>query len=216
MLGLSIVADNWISLAQAFEMMLASEKDPLLVERLLIPALWIGIVPAISRRALVEGRRTTDLNLVTKHEWEWEESPILFDWTTSRGWLPSGFYRKTPISDIILFEKTEYYVIEVEKTALIEFLPEITDPSNSVSSRRAGRPSLIHVIGPEIDRRELAGERHGTQMEWATNLRDWYLQAYGNSAPPLSAKRIANFYGERLGQLKPAPNLSKPPKPKNK
>ena len=216
MLGRCTVADEWISLAQAFKMMLASEGDPVLVERLLMPALWHGDVPAISRRALVEGRRVKDLKLVTNNEWRWEESPIIFDFKNSRAWSPSGFNRPTRDSESTRIDRIEYYGIEVSKEALLAFLPDLRGRTGELARKSPGRPNVVQIFGPEIDRRSQAGERYATQTAWAKALIDWYRQVYGKEAPPISPKSVTNHYGRRLSQLRPNKGSVECPKPKTK
>ncbi|MCJ2142260.1 hypothetical protein [Methylobacterium sp. E-066] len=205
--------DEWISLARAFEMMLVSEIDPLLVESLLVPALWHGEVPAISRRALVEGKRIKDLKLVTNIEWRWEESPIIFDWANSRAWSPAGFNRHSRETESVRVPQIDYYVIEVEKEAIFRLIPELrgmTGPKQKIP----GRPNVVQVFGPEIERRAAAQERYETQTDWANVLIDWYREVYGKEAPPISTKRITNHYGKRLNQLKPKETARKAQNPK--
>lgn len=200
------MADEWIALSEAYELLLASEEDELLVQKLLIPALWEGRLPCKSMRVFLENKLQPTQVMVTIKEWPLDESPIVYDWANSRAVLPRGFYKPSREFAGIQFYITEYFRVKVSKQALEELFPEIIHSKEGNSrpvfrTGAAGKPTGKFVMPAEIERRAAAGERYKTLGEWGDILEKWYFEQYGDKAPPLKTKTIQNNFRSRLNQL---------------
>ncbi|MCJ2092211.1 hypothetical protein MKK67_06830 [Methylobacterium sp. J-072] len=198
--------DEWILLSEAYRLLLITEQDPVLVERLLLPLLWHGELPAISRRAFVEDRLTNNLKVTTSKEWPWETSPIIFDWSTSRATQPRGFHRPTRDAAEIKFPLIEYYRIEIKKDNLLLIFPECAEDKSSapeaiIKTGLVGRSTARHVIAAEIERRSALGERRKSIAAWGDELSNWLDATYGDKAPSTTSKTIQNTFRARLKQL---------------
>jgi hypothetical protein len=71
--------------------------------------------------------------------------------------------------------------------------PTVTDvePVNPIRTGLAGRPTIIHLIVPELRRRAAAGEIKPTLSAEAAALRDWAINSHPD-APHTTVKTIKN------------------------
>ena len=197
------------------------EKDELLVQRLLVPLLWNGSLPCVSKRAFVDGCLKNEVLIVTNKEWPLNENPISYDWIHSRGVLPKGFYRPGPEFPAVNFHLTEYFQINLSRIALKKIFSNIPDQLTAGVPKinrtgLAGRPSARDFIGPEIERRAIKGERYSTIREWGDVLEKWYNDAYCGKGPSATSKTIINSFRSRLKNLLSSVEQRKRPEPRPK
>lgn len=190
------MANDWISIRQAYEKLLFIEGNEVLVRRMLSLFLWTGELPAISRRAFVDGELVNDLAVVTEKDWPLKDSPILFDWRNSTGVLPKGFFRPTRDAQCSTFEFTEYYRIEISENSFRHKFPSNGGaPEPEVSIMRTGvvgAPTSRDLVEAEIRRRISAGERFKTKTDAAKSLAEWLVKTYQGKAPRMTWKAMMN------------------------
>lgn len=85
-----------------------------------------------------------------------------------------------------------------------------TDTDQPARSGAAGRPSSMHYVEPEFERRAQSGLMKPTLKQEAATLEKW-LKATHPRAPSLKAKSIENRLRARYRQLQPRSNSSRRP-----
>ena len=213
------MASEWISLASAFNLALDVEKDYDLTERLMLKLLWEGRISAVGQRAFVGEKLIDDLPIPTQADWfGWPElNPNIFDWTNSRAKSPHGSSRSNRSLPARTFERTEFYQVVIRSDQLQSVWPSIPNDGLAYSQRSEvdrsgapGKPSSMHLVEWELDRREDAGERHPTIKEWSDVLSQWLAENH-RGAPRATSKTISNALGHRFrGLLSAAPDLRRP------
>ncbi|MGU3326112.1 hypothetical protein ACLBXB_04165 [Methylobacterium mesophilicum] len=198
------MADEWISLADAFNFVLLIMQDEELADLKLSRALWAGKIRAVARTAIVDDTQEQENTpLPTIAEWHgWpDESPVTYYWRTSRALSPNG--RRKVISGQPSFEyyRTMYYVVKVSLQDILSIWPEIAAKRSELiksvgipNSGAPGRPSSISLVEEELDRRISKGEKHKNNVEWARILEEWLKKTHPH-AHNLTSKTIINNKG---------------------
>ncbi|TXN36686.1 hypothetical protein, partial [Methylobacterium sp. WL7] len=134
------MADKWIPLAYAFDLVLHIEEDEELTDRKLSRALWAGKIKAVARKAIIDDiEEQEDVPLPTIVDWHgWQEaSPVTFYWRNSRATSPWGLRKIGKPVATVNFAATKYYVVKINLIDLLAVWPDID----------LSQPELVKTLG---------------------------------------------------------------------